>query len=661
MKIGLGMDTGGTYTDAVIMDLESGEILDKAKSMTTREDLCIGIRNAIGSLDPEYVRQVNIVTLSSTLATNSVVEGKGCRVGLICMGGDYNFDVPADYSIRVSGSHDFYGDEDEPLDEDAVRRFLESVKGKIDGLAISGFLSIRNPDHELRVKKMAREMLDVPVVCGHELSMSLGFSERATTCIMNSRLIPIIDELIVSMEKVLEEAEIHAPLMMFRGDGSMMSSQMARERPVETILSGPAASLMGAMHMTGLRDAVVVDMGGTTTDIGVLNDGRPFLEPEGAIIGGKRTRVMAAQVATSGIGGDSRIGINVGSVELTSLRVMPLCVAASRWPNVAEYLNMMREFPPGRTLRKFDVRRTVYRIEFLRTLKFPKDTDMVSEADRELLGLLAERPLTITAAAMKLNRREDDFDIPKLEEYGLLQRIGLTPTDILHADGTYTEFDTEASKAGVEHMAAMCDKSPEEFIEEARRKIREKIAEELMDVLLYEETGCVDLGKSGRDLVRKAITRTPGKNFECKARLNKPIIGIGAPSGVYVRWLKDIFDTDVIIDKDSDVGNAVGAVTASVSETVEVLIRPMLKIKGDSRIEAFSKMGRFWYGSIDEAVEAQKRMAEKFTTAEAEKSHAENVTVSVSIDRHKYMNIPRYVDLDEVVMKVTAAGKPKQF
>ena len=140
MKIGLGMDTGGTYTDAVIMDLESGEILDKAKSMTTREDLCIGIRNAIGSLDPEYVRQVNIVTLSSTLATNSVVEGKGCRVGLICMGGDYNFDVPADYSIRVSGSHDFYGDEDEPLDEDAVRRFLESVKGKIDGLAISGFL-----------------------------------------------------------------------------------------------------------------------------------------------------------------------------------------------------------------------------------------------------------------------------------------------------------------------------------------------------------------------------------------------------------------------------------------------------------------------------------------------------------------------------------------
>ena len=145
MKIGLGMDTGGTYTDAVIMNLESGEILDNAKAMTTREDLCIGIRNAIGLLDPDYIKQVNIVTLSSTLATNSVVEGKGCRVGLICMGGDYNFDIPADYSIRVAGSHDFYGDEDEPLDELSVREFLKNVKGKIDGLAVSGFLSIRNP------------------------------------------------------------------------------------------------------------------------------------------------------------------------------------------------------------------------------------------------------------------------------------------------------------------------------------------------------------------------------------------------------------------------------------------------------------------------------------------------------------------------------------
>lgn len=117
MKIGLGMDTGGTYTDAVVMDLDSGEILSKAKSMTTREDLRIGIRGAIEALDQSLLPEVGVVALSSTLATNSVVEGRGGRVALICMGGDYNSDLPADYSVRIRGSHDYFGDEDQPLDE----------------------------------------------------------------------------------------------------------------------------------------------------------------------------------------------------------------------------------------------------------------------------------------------------------------------------------------------------------------------------------------------------------------------------------------------------------------------------------------------------------------------------------------------------------------
>ena len=257
MKIGLGMDTGGTYTDSVLMDLDSGTVLGKAKSMTTREDLSIGIRGSLDLLDRDILKDVSVVVLSSTLATNSVVEGKGCRVGLICIGGDYNNDVPVEHKVRVGGGHDIFGDEEEPLDVVAVKSFLESLRGKVDGLAVSGYMSVRNPTHETRVRALAREILGVPVVCGHELSTSLGFSERTTTCIMNSRLIPIIDELIRSVEKVLADLGIRAPLMIFRGNGSIMSCDVARERPVETILSGPAASLMGAKHMTGIEDAVV--------------------------------------------------------------------------------------------------------------------------------------------------------------------------------------------------------------------------------------------------------------------------------------------------------------------------------------------------------------------------------------------------------------------
>ena len=653
------MDTGGTYTDAVIMDLESGGILCKAKSMTTREDLCIGMRGAIESLDGELLRKVNVVALSSTLATNSVVEGKGCRVGLICMGGDYNLDVPADHAVRIRGSHDYYGDEDEPLDEEAAVGFLNSIRGKVDGLAVSGLMSIRNPEHELRVKELAREILGVPVVCGHELSSSLGFSERATTCIMNARLIPVVDELIDSVQRVLDEFSVRAPLMMFRGDGSMMSSEVARERPVETILSGPAASLMGAMHMAGVRDAVVMDMGGTTTDIGVLDDGRPYLEPEGAVIGGKRTRVRAAQIVTSGLGGDSRIAVNQAEIVLTPLRVMPICVAASRWPRIADYLAMT--FTPKRMTKKVDVSRTAYRIEFFRTLKFPRDPDMVGRADMELLRLLKDRPMTLSAAAMSLHLDEDDFDIPALESFGLLQRIGLTPTDVLHAAGIYNGFDSEASKSAVRYMAGLCGMTPEGFVEDACRRIREKLSLELFNALASEGTGEVDLGRTGEEVVRKAVSGETGRAYRCRISLDRPIVGIGAPSGVYIRWLRDVFDTDVIIDEDSDVGNAVGAITASVSETVDVLVRPMMKYRGDGRVEAFSRMGRFMYADFDEAVEDQKRMASEFAVEAVERSHAENVTVTVDVDRHKFMTIPGMYDLDEVALRVIAAGKPRQF
>ena len=661
MKIGLGMDTGGTYTDAVIMDLDTGKVLDKAKSMTTREDLCIGIRGAIEGIGEEYMRDVTVVALSSTLATNSVVEGKGCRVGLVCIGGDYNRAVNADYSVRVAGGHDYHGDPNEPLDVDAVRGFLESVRGRIDGLAVSGYLSIRNPEHEDAVREMAKDILGVPVVCGHELSSSLGFSERTTTCIMNSRLIPVMDGLIRSVEAVLGEKGVHAPLMIFRGDGTMMSGAVARERPVETILSGPAASLMGAMHMTGIRDAVVMDMGGTTTDIGVLRDGRPSLDPEGAVIGGKRTRVMAAQIATSGIGGDSRIVVNQGRIVLTSLRVMPLCVAARRWSHVAESLSSVYANLPTRYMRPVNVENKVFRTEFLRTIGRPRDPSMVTEADNELLELASSRPYTVSGAAMELRRDEYEFNIPSLESYGFIQRIGLTPTDILHADGTYTEFDADASKAGVAYMAALAGMSPETFIAKARDAIRNKLALELAKVVLTEDSGELDLGKTGMDMVMKSITGTPGKDFHCTLALDKPIIGIGAPSGVYIRWMAGVFGTDVIIDGDSDVGNAVGAITSSVSESIDILIRPMLMVKAKGEYEAFSKLGRFRYDSIEEAISDQEARAREYVVAAAERSNAENVCVSVDSDRHLYMTLPGGRDLDEVEMCITAAGKPKQF
>lgn len=662
MKLGLGMDTGGTYTDAVVMDLDTGKILGKSKSMTTREDLCIGIRGAIRGIDPSLVRDVGVVVLSSTLATNSVVEGKGCRVGLVCIGGDYNGDISADYSVRVTGGHDYHGREEASLDRDSVRRFLESIKGKVDGLAVSGYLSIRNPEHEDVVKSMANGILDVPVVCGHELTSRLGFNERTTTCIMNSRLIPLMDGLIRSVEAVLMEEGIRVPLMIFRGDGTIMSSEVARERPVETILSGPAASLVGAMHMTGLKDAVVMDMGGTTTDIGVLRNGKPRLDQEGATIGGKRTRVMAVQVTTSGIGGDSRIGVNQGSIVLTPLRVVPLCVAAVRWPDVVDQLELVTADLPVRDMRSTNIGRKVFDIEMFLTIAKPCDPSMLMPEDNRLLDLLKDGPMTLKSAALILRCQTYDFNIPTLERYGLIQRIGLTPTDILHADGTYADFDTRASEMGIAYMASLSGMTPDTFVERAREVIRNRLALELAKVVIAEDSD-LDLGSTGNELVMNAITGRHGKDYGCRITLDKPIVGIGAPSGVYIRWLGPVFGTDVIIDDCSDVGNAVGAITASVSESLEVLIRPIVgvMIEKGARYEAFSKMGRFLYATLEEAVADQGSKASDYVVDLVERSNADGVCVTVDSDRHLYMRMPGGEELDEVVMNVTAAGMPRGF
>ncbi|MDO5854085.1 MAG: hydantoinase/oxoprolinase family protein, partial [Thermoplasmata archaeon] len=340
-RIGLGFDTGGTYTDAVVMDLGTGEILGRSKSLTTRNDLSIGIRGAIEGFDRALLDSVDVVFLSSTLATNSVVEGKGCRVGLIVMGSRVTGHTTASYSITIGGRHGPSGKEEEPLDEDAARAFLESLRGKVDCIAVTGFMSVRNPAHERRVKEMALEILGVPTVCGYELSSSLGFNERTVTCVMNARLIPVIEELLRSVNRVMSDFGIDAPLMIVRGDGSVMSEDMARERPVETILSGPASSMNGASRLTGLKDAVVVDIGGTTTDIGLIRDGRPNLSAEGALIGGFRTRVTAAEITTAGMGGDSRIVVNGRKVSLSPLRIMPLCMASWKYPGLRERLQAL--------------------------------------------------------------------------------------------------------------------------------------------------------------------------------------------------------------------------------------------------------------------------------------------------------------------------------
>lgn len=663
-QYGLGFDTGGTYTDAVIIDMEKGDVVCCAKSLTTRNDLSLGIAGAIKGFDKELFKHVTMVSISSTLATNSIVEGKGCRVALICAGREFDHSIPVDYITCIQGGHTLRGEEDKPLDEAAARSFLESVKGKVDGVAISTYLSVRNPEHELRLRSICNEILNVPVVCGHELSSSLGFNERTTTCIMNTRLLPIIRDLMVSVKKVMSDVGIDAPMMIVKGDGSIMSEKVALDRPIETILSGPAASLIGAKNLTGANDAIVVDIGGTTTDIGILRNGTPRLEKEGAVIGGRRTRVMAAEIATSGIGGDSRIIANSGEFILSPLRIVPLCIASSQYPELKAKLVKAAEAKSRYLPQCMRVDQIVLDTEFFVKIKDIQNSTLTDD-DRTFLEAISQGPMSLNEVAEKHGIHPFSINVGKMEELGMVQRIGMTPTDLLHAEGSYVEYDAEASQLGVRYMSRLMRMTPEEFIRVGKLRVMEKIAREILKKLYFEETGELSMDKVAEDLTNKFITGKEGLDYSCSIRLNKPLIGIGAPVRAWLPKVAEWFNTQLLLSEYSHVGNAVGAITGNIIEKVEILIKPFKGEGGsdDPRCTVFASFGRFDVQSYKEAIEFAKTKGGEIATEKAKAAGADTVEVSVEMKEKRFGFDDELGGemLIETEMTVSAVGKPKEF
>lgn len=308
MKI-LGIDTGGTYTDGAIIDRDQNCVLKTAKALTTPWDLTEGLNNCIGHFSDADLRSVDMVCLSTTLATNAILEGRGCKAGLILMGSVPEGRLPADSYEYLPARIDIRGGIQNSLLPEQADEVLERLRGKCDALAISGYSSVRNPVHEEQMRRMAREKLGIPVVCAHELTGQLGFYERTVTAVLNARLIPIIDGLLRAVNVIFREREVSVPIMVVRGDGSLMQEAYALERPVETVLSGPAASMLGSLFLSGRSDGLVADMGGTSLDIVSIRNGEAAVSEEGAEVAGWKTRVRALNIRTYAIGGDSHITV----------------------------------------------------------------------------------------------------------------------------------------------------------------------------------------------------------------------------------------------------------------------------------------------------------------------------------------------------------------
>ncbi|HVN71753.1 MAG TPA: hydantoinase/oxoprolinase family protein [Desulfomonilia bacterium] len=313
----LGIDIGGTHTDAVC--LKGRKILSTSKT-TTGRDLVDSILEAVDRLGIEY-QGVTRVILSTTLSTNAIVEKKYAKTGMIVSAGpgiDPTRYFLSDAFHLVKGAIDHRGREYVPIDKEEVLNASRQMKNSgVECVGIVSKFSVRNSVHESSIASLIKD--DFTYFCqGHTMSGSLNFPRRLNTTYFNVAVMPVQERFVSSVQEALSRLGINAPLFFLKADGGTYASSAANRLPVETILSGPAASMMGALALTDMTEgtALVLDIGGTTTDIGILLNGIPVFEPKGVDIGGLKTLVRGLKVYSVGAGGDSCVWIKDGDLQV---------------------------------------------------------------------------------------------------------------------------------------------------------------------------------------------------------------------------------------------------------------------------------------------------------------------------------------------------------
>ncbi|MEX0286622.1 MAG: hydantoinase/oxoprolinase N-terminal domain-containing protein [Paracoccaceae bacterium] len=663
MAITLGIDTGGTYTDAVLIRDDS-EVLASAKSLTTRQDLAIGVGGAVEAvLEASGVApdQITMAALSTTLATNALVEGQGGRVALIYIGfresdlGRHGLQeaLKDDPCIVVTGGHTHAGSEAAALDVAAVSAFLDSVSDQVTGFAVAAQFATRNPAHELQVAQMIREITHLPVTCSHHLSAKLNGPKRAVTAVLNARLIGMIDALIGRAETRLAELGITAPMMVVRGDGALMSSAQARFRPIETILSGPAASIVGARWLTGETHALVSDIGGTTTDVALIKDGLPAIDPNGAYVGGFRTMVEAVGMRTTGLGGDSEVHLNAsglaGGVTLGPRRVVPVSLMAQIAPDVVHrVLDMqLNASTPG----EYDGR-------FLRVVPGAVLSGLGSREQ----ALIERIGADVCPVADVLKSRVEQGALGRLRDRGIVQIGALTPSDASHALGLLDSWDAEAARKALALFTRRRVGSGDRVaVDEAT--LAQMIVERLhyqTELALLEAAFAEDAGFDGdpADLARHVLLqRGLDKHagiLRLDAGLNLPVIGLGASAPTYYPSVGERMGTRMILPEHAGVANAIGAVAGRVtvrrSGTVTAPSEGRYRVHLEDGPQDFTE------------VEAALGLLETHLSTQAEQgardAGASDIEVTVNRDVKTAQLEAREVFVEASVM-VEASGRPR--
>jgi N-methylhydantoinase A/oxoprolinase/acetone carboxylase beta subunit len=668
MRIGLGIDTGGTYTDAVLYDFDENQVLSTAKSITRKEDLTIGINGAIDRLTPALLREVSLVSLSTTLATNACVEGKGSRAKLILIGVDrrvvqrygneYGLADASDIVI-LPGGHDQQGELAMEPDWTLLQSAVMASRSRTDVYAVVECWGIRNADIEKRAKALIEQWTGLPVVCGYELTNEINSLKRAASAYLNARLIPIINDFLNAVRSSLDQKGIHVPLVIVRGDGSLMSEEFAREKPVETLLCGPAASVSGGISLTGVRDCIIIDMGGTTSDIAIARNGIPRLAMDGASIGKWRTGIRSIMIHTIGLGGDSLIHRDrQGTLQLGPVRAAPLSWAASNWPGILG--TIQRIHTEGR-------RHSLSLCEFFYSVRDISDDPFYSMEERRISSALCNGPLSLTELAEAAESSIYELKTARLEHLGVIMRCGLTPTDIMHLTGAFTGWQKDAAFYGASIMANQLNVPLEEFIDVVNEKVKERLYYNIVQMLLDEQAPSLmkdgvsrqldylvtssfrnrkqDDGRTGMPRARSVY---PGETRNTEDTVNAnayrehryldvpfttdaTLVGIGAPIHIYLPDVAKALGTGYVVPQNAGVANAIGAITGNVVAEEQILIKPVYSPGGITGYLAFSTAEKATFAKRADAVEWARTKASEMVAVSARARGAAVFEQSVTV------------------------------
>ncbi len=655
----IGVDTGGTYTDAAIIEAQGHRVVASAKSITTKGDLAIGVSGAITEAIAKLpqglqAKDIALVSVSTTLATNAVVEGHGSAVGVVLIGFDAAMvertgiakafpGIPIEV---IAGGHDHNGDARVALDEEALRLAVARMADRVDAFAVASAFAVRNAAHELQAREMIVALSNKPVTLSTELSSSLDAPRRALTAALNARLISRVSMLIEAVSRSMAELGIVCPLMIVKGDGTLALAQSVATRPIETVLSGPAASLVGAQWLSGLQSFIMSDMGGTTTDLGVLWEGRPRVNLEGAEVGGWRTMVRAIDVRTIGLGGDSEVALGANaSLSINPQRIVPVSLLGARYPQVLAMLEAdLADVDGGSSLHgRFVLLPFGARVG--------GKTGEVSEREAEVLRLVTEAPQPMRKLATSMNAQRA---LTSLQRKGLVQIAGFTPSDAAHVLNLQANWSQPAA-----FMAAQLGCRLQTMKMPTLERTQAYAHQVWSETVRLTGRAILDtaFGFSLPDdkLVNAVCRGEPTLGLaHISMRPSVPVVAVGGPVKVYYAEVGKRLGCEMVFPEYCDVANAVGAATGVVAQSVQVQVHG----DGSGVFRVHSTVGTQQFSNPAQALEAATDMARKAAVAAVVAMGAGDPQVQVTITKSFFPNAVDDRGLMEAVVLAEGIGRP---